>query len=285
MNLEAIQRRQFAPVEHHLTRRDTMLYALGLGYGSDPLNAAQLKFVYEEGLQAVPSIVNVIAHPGFWAREPELGIDWLRLLHGEQSFQIHRPVPVEGLIRGEFRIDAVQDLGADKGAKVYQTKTLYDVQSGDLIATLGTVLFLRGDGGQGGFGDVPPQPEPLPERSPDLSASFPTLPQQALIYRLSGDYNPIHADPAAAAKGGFPAPILHGLCSLGFATRAILQECAGNDPVRLKSLSLRFSKPVFPGETLAVEIFREGAGRFSFRCRVPERDVVVLDRGRAEVSS
>lgn len=284
MNLEAIQRRQFAPVEHHLTRRDTMLYALGLGYGSDPLNAAQLKFVYEEGLQAVPSIVNVIAHPGFWAREPELGIDWLRLLHGEQSFQIHRPVPVEGLIRGEFRIDAVQDLGADKGAKVYQTKTLYDVQSGDLIATLGTVLFLRGDGGQGGFGDVPPQPEPLPERAPDLSASFPTLPQQALIYRLSGDYNPIHADPAAAAKGGFPAPILHGLCSLGFATRAILQECAGNDPVRLKSLSLRFSKPVFPGETLAVEIFREGAGRFSFRCRVPERDVVVLDRGRAEVS-
>ncbi|WP_423459552.1 MaoC/PaaZ C-terminal domain-containing protein [Ottowia sp. VDI28] len=284
MNLEAIQQRQFAPVEHHLTRRDTMLYALGLGYGSDPLNAAQLKFVYEEGLQAVPSIVNVIAHPGFWAREPELGIDWLRLLHGEQSFQIHRPVPVEGLIRGEFRIDAVQDLGADKGAKVYQTKRLYDVQSGDLIATLGTVLFLRGDGGQGGFGDVPPQPEPLPERAPDLSASFPTLPQQALIYRLSGDYNPIHADPAAASKGGFPAPILHGLCSLGFATRAILQECAGNDPVRLKSLSLRFSKPVFPGETLAVEIFREGAGRFSFRCRVPERDVIVLDRGRAEVS-
>ncbi|MGE0232370.1 MAG: MaoC/PaaZ C-terminal domain-containing protein [Flavobacteriaceae bacterium] len=283
MDLNAVRNHRFAPVEHTYTARDTMLYALGLGYGSAPLDAEQLKFVYEEGLVAVPSMINVLAHPGFWAKDPKFGIDWVKLLHGEQSFELRRPLPPEGCVRGEYSIDAVEDMGEDRGAKLYQTKKLYDAATGDLIGTVLTTLFMRGDGGQGGFGDIPAQPEPLPDAAPDEVIEIPTLPQQALIYRLSGDYNPIHADPAPAKKAGFHAPILHGLCSLGIATRAILMACADNDPARLKSLSLRFSRPVFPGETLAVEIFRTG-DTIRFRCLIPERDVVVLDRGRAEVS-
>lgn len=285
MNLDAVRSRVFSPVEHAYTRRDTMLYALGLGYGSDPLDPSQLRFVYEEELQAVPSIVNVLAHPGFWAKDPQIGIDWVKLLHGEQSFEIHRPIPVEGRLRGEFRIEAIQDLGASKGAKLYQTKKLFDAATNELVASVGTVLFLRGDGGQGGFGDFPPQPLPLPEGEPDIVVTYKTLPQQALIYRLSGDYNPIHADPEPAGKAGFPAPILHGLCTLGHATRAIVQACADNDPARLKALSLRFSQPVYPGETLSVQIFNQSEGSVGFRCVAEERKVVVLDRGQAEIHS
>lgn len=282
MDLNAIRAHNFKPVEQAYTRRDTMLYALGLGYGSDPNSADQLKYVYEEGLCAVPSIVNVLSHPGFWAQDPVFGIDWVRLLHGEQSFTIHRTIAPEGRLRGEYKIEAAQDLGKERGAKLLQSKRLYDADTNELVATVHTTLFLRGDGGHGGFGDFPPQPEPLPEAEADAVVTYPTLPQQALIYRLSGDYNPIHADPAPAKKAGFSGPILHGLCSLGFATRAIIEECANNDPTRLRSLSLRFSKPVFPGETLSVEIFRQD-DKVRFRCRVKERDIVVLDRGHAEI--
>lgn len=284
MDVNAIRNHRFASVEQDYTARDTMLYALGLGYGSDPLDTAQLAYVYEENLQAVPSMVNVIAHPGFWAKDPKFGIDWVKILHGEQSFELFRPLPASGRMRGEYSIEAIEDMGADKGAKLYQLKDLFDAATGEKVATVRTVLFMRGDGGQGGFGVAPPAPAPLPDASPDAVIEIATLPQQALIYRLSGDYNPIHADPAPARRAGFPAPILHGLCSLGIATRAIVQACCDNRPDRLKSLSLRFSKPVFPGETLAVEIFRTDGG-VQFRCRVKERDAVVLDRGRAEIAA
>lgn len=281
MDLNAIRSHRFPPIEQAYSARDTMLYALGLGYGSDPLDPGQLAFVYEEGLCAVPSQVNVIAHPGFWAKDPKFGIDWVRILHGEQSFELFRPLPSSGRMRGEYAIEAIDDMGADKGARLYQLKHLFDAATGEKLATVRTVLFMRGDGGQGGFGVAPPAPAPLPAAAPDVVVEIPTLPQQALIYRLSGDYNPIHADPVPARQAGFPGPILHGLCSLGIATRALVQACCDNQPERLRSLSLRFSKPVFPGETLVVEIFRSATGA-QFRCRVKERDAVVLDRGRVE---
>lgn len=284
MDVNAIRTHEFPPVEQAYTARDTMLYALGLGYGSDPLDESQLPFVYEEGLQAVPSQVNVIAHPGFWAKDPKFGIDWVRILHGEQSFELFRPLPGHGNMRGEYSIEAIEDMGADRGAKLWQLKDLFDAATGEKVATVRTVLFMRGDGGHGGFGVAPAQPAPIPDAAPDQVIEIATLPQQALIYRLSGDYNPIHADPKPARKAGFPGPILHGLCSLGIATRAILQACCGNDPARLRALSLRFSKPVFPGETLCVEIFNVPGG-VQFRCRVKERDAVVLDRGRAEFAA
>lgn len=276
LNLEALQNFRFEPVSQTYTRRDTMLYALGLGYGSDPLDPSQLNFVYEPDLRAVPSICCVLAHPGFWAKRPELGIDWVRLLHGEQSFEIHNPIPAEGTVTANYEISAVADKGAGKGAILHLVKTLNDASA--KLATVRSVLFLRGDGGCGSFGTVPAEIPPLSEDNPSRTTDITTLPQSALLYRLSGDYNPIHADPGAAAKAGFERPILHGLCTLGIATRAALASFADGMPERLRSLSARFSKPVFPGETIRTEFFATG-DQIRFRARAVERDVVVLDRG------
>ncbi|MGN1285788.1 MAG: MaoC/PaaZ C-terminal domain-containing protein [Bradyrhizobium sp.] len=280
MNLEAVRSLRFEPVTQSYTRRDTMLYALGLGYGSDPLDPAQLDFVYEADLRTVPSICCVLAHPGFWAKRPELGIDWLKLLHGEQSFDIHSPIPAEGTVTANYEIAAVADKGAGKGAILHLVKTLDDATAGTRLATVRSVLFLRGDGGSGGFGNVPAEPPAIPEQAPSQTTEIATLPQSALIYRLSGDYNPIHADPDAAAKAGFDRPILHGLCTLGVATRAVIATFAGSRPERLASLSARFSRPVFPDETIRTEFFATGR-QLRFRSRAVERDTVVLDRGTA----
>jgi acyl dehydratase len=280
MNLEGVRNFRFEQVSQSYTRRDAMLYALGLGYGSDPLDSSQLNFVYESNLHAIPSICCVLAHPGFWVKRPELEIDWVRLLHGEQSFEIHDPIPPEGTVQAAYAIAAVADKGTGKGAIVHLVKTLSEGASGRRLATVRSVLFLRGDGGCGSFGSVPAEATPIAEQAPSQTKDIATLPQSALIYRLSGDYNPIHADPDAAARAGFERPILHGLCTLGIATRAVLATVANDTPDRLKSLSARFSRPVFPGETIRTEFFSTG-NEVRFRSRVTERDVVVLDRGIA----
>jgi len=283
MNLDTVRAHRFEPIWHEYDARDAILYALGIGYGSDPLDPAQLDFVYEEGLKAVPSICNVLAHPGFWAKDPKFGIRWMKILHGEQAYEIHAPIPPAGRVRGEYEIQAVEDRG-DKGARLHQLKRLY-AQDGTLLATVRSVIVMRGDGGDGGFGEPTPAPGPLPDAAPDEVVELPTLPQQALIYRLSGDWNPIHADPKAAKGGGFEAPILHGLCTLGLATRALLQTCAPGRPEALGAMFVRFSSPVFPGETIVTEIFRGEGDEVRFRCRAKERDVVVLDRGRARIAA
>jgi acyl dehydratase len=276
LNLEAVRNLRFEAVTHSYTRRDSMLYALGLGYGSNPTDPAQLAYVYEDNLRTIPSMCCVLAHPGMWVKNPALGIDWLKILHGEQSFEIHNPIPPEGIVVGTCEIVAVEDKGTGRGAILDQVKKLHDKASGQLLATVRSVLFLRGDGGCGGFGEVPEPAPPLPERAPSSIREIATLPQSALIYRLSGDYNPIHADPEAAAKAGFEAPILHGLCTLGLRPARYCQP--SDTPERLKSLSVRFSRPVFPGETIRTEFFGSGS-EARFRSRAVERDVIVLDRG------
>lgn len=280
MDIEALRAYRLKPIEHRYGFKDNILYALGLGYGEIPDDPGQLKFVYEKGLQVVPSVCVVLAHPGFWMVDPALGIDWVKILHGEQSFEIHQPIPVEGTVRGEYEVVCLEDKGKDKGAVMHVAKKLYDSASSELLATVTTVLMMRGDGGQGGFGTVPPSLDPLPETPANLTIEIKTLPQTALIYRLSGDYNPIHADPVSAQKAGFPKPILHGLCSMGLATRALIEGVADGDPSRLRSVSVRFSKPVFPGETVSTEIFKTEHG-VRFRARAVERGIVVLDRGKA----
>lgn len=283
MNLEAIQAFRLKPVEHRYTAKDSILYGLGLGYGEKPDDLNQLKFVYEKGLRSVPSACVVLAHPGFWVNEPSLGIDWIKILHGEQSFEIVKPLPPEGVVRGEYEVTAVEDKGPEKGAVMYVTKRLFDATNDALLASVGSVYMLRGDGGQGGFGVAPPPPEAIPQGEPSATFQVATLPQAALIYRLSGDLNPIHADPAAAVKAGFPRPILHGLCSLGLATRALIATIAAHEPEQLAAVSVRFSKPVFPGETLRVEVFGTGE-TVRFRAIAVERGVVVLDRGTARLA-
>jgi len=286
MNLEALQALRLAPIRHSYTARDSILYALGLGYGDMPADATQLQFLYENsaGFAAVPSICVVLAHPGFWVSKPELGIDWVKILHGEQGCDLHAPIAPEGVVRGEYDILAVEDKGAGKGAVMHVAKRLYDDDSDRLLATVTSTYMLRGDGGQGGFGVPPAPPAALPEAVPDTVFDVPTLPQSALIYRLSGDFNPIHADPAAAAKAGFSKPILHGLCTFGIATRGLIAACCGHDPTRIGGLSARFSKPVFPGETIRIEVFGQGA-QVQFRARAVERDLIVLDRGQARIGT
>lgn len=282
MNLENLKRYHIPAIDHDYAAKDAILYALGLGYGSDPLDEHQVSFVFEDGLKVVPSIVNTIAHPGFWIKAPELGIDWVKVLHAEQAFEIVAPLPAAGAMRGEYEIVSVEDKGPGVGAIMTMRKSLRDSDSGIVVATVTQTIFMRGDGGQGGFGDVAPTPSALPDAAPDVSIDIPTMPQIALIYRLNGDLNPIHASPAIARKAGFDRPILHGLCTMGIAARALIEGVCDQQPERLASMYVRFSKPVYPGETIRTEIYRQD-DCVRFRCRAVERDLVVLDRGHAVV--
>lgn len=271
-------------VRQTLTRKDCILYALGLGLGGDPLDRAQLRFLYEDGLVALPTMAVVLAYPGFWLQDPATGIDWVRVVHGEQAITLHRPLPVEGELIGESRVTGIVDKGPGRGAVIYSERTIADAATGALYATVAMSAFCRGDGGFGGPAAPTWTMQKLPDRAPDASLDLATLKQQAMIYRLSGDYNPLHADPEVACQAGFPRPILHGLGTLGVAGYALLRLCCDDDPRRFRSLTLRFSAPVFPGETIRTEIWRDG-GRVSFRARVVERDVVVLNNGLLELAA
>lgn len=265
-----------APIESRqtLTRRDTMLYALGVG-------ATDLDHVYEENLQALPTMAVVLAGPGFFWRDPALGADWKKILHGEQMLTLHRPLPVEGVFVGTTRFEAIEDKGPDKGAIVLVARDIA-AEDGTPLATARAKTFLRGDGGCGSAGPPLPVPPAVPERAPDAVVPLPTAPGQALIYRLSGDYNPLHIDPAVARAGGFAAPILHGLCTYGVVGRALLAHLAGRAGTRLTRIDARFSSPVYPGETIVTDIWETAPGRLAFRARVAERDVVVLTNGVGE---
>lgn len=284
MDIETIRTMAIEPIVQSYDQRDTILYALGLGYGSDPLNEAELPFVYEKNLVCLPSYANVLCHPGFWAQDPKYGIDWVKILHAEQDLTVHKPLPATGAIRGEYRVASLEDKGEGRGALLNQEKDLYDDATGDHLATVRSTLFLRGNGGEGGFGEPMTPAQPLADRTPDRTIEIPTLPRQALIYRLSGDWNPLHAEPAIAQRAGFSMPILHGLCTNGIAQRAILSTYCDNDVARFKSMFVRFSKPVMPGETIRVEFFEEGNGKLRFRAIAVERGDVVLDRCSATVA-
>ena len=276
----------FAEITQTYSARDTILYALGVGLGANPMDEQQLKYVFEEAepFMALPTMAVVLGSPGFWSRDPETGIDWVKVLHGEQKMVIHNPLPTSATIKAKTKVTGLVDKGADKGALILTERTLKDADSGLDLATLTSTTFARGNGGYGGPSDEAPRPHKVPEREPDLSVDLATLDMAALIYRLSGDYNPLHASPSVAKAAGFKKPILHGLCSLGVAGHAILKGCCDYDANRLKSLQLRFSSPVYPGETVRTEIWQDGKD-ISFKSKIVERDVVVLDNGHATVEN
>lgn len=268
-------------VRHRYTRRDTQLYALGLGLGADPTDEAQLRYVYEDDLRVFPTYPVVLAQPGFWWKRPDTGVDWVRIVHGEQGLVIHKLPPVEGELIGRTCVTRIVDKGAGKGLLAYTERTVWDAATGERLVTLPGTTFLRGDGGIGGpKGPVPPV-HTLPDRAPDQTVELNTLPQAALIYRLSGDDNPLHADPKVARIAGFDRPILHGLCTMGVAAHAVL-KIAGYPADGIASLQVRFTSPVFPGETLTTDLWCDGH-TWSFRTRVAQRDVVVLGNGRVEL--
>ena len=282
MDAQKVLNWKFRDIEHTYTEKDTILYALGLGCGSDG-DTDDLRFVYEKGLAALPTMAVVLASPGNWLGSKESTVDYTKVLHGEQYLTLHRPLPPSGTVIGRGRIADLLDKGKEKGAVLYAERTIIDKATGAEVATLTSAAMLRGDGGFGGKPGPQPEPHKLPESAPTTHVDIKTYPNSALIYRLSGDYNPLHADPKVAAAGGFKTPILHGLCTYGVAGRAIVKACCGGDPARLKSLQVRFSSPVFPGETIRTEIWT-GGNRVSFRARVVERDVVVLNNGLATLA-
>ena len=261
--------------------RDSQLYALAVGLGADPTDTRQLPFVYEQSPQALPTQAVVLGYPGFWMKDPGTGVDWVRLVHAEQGLTLHQPLPASGEVIGRTRVIGINDKGPGKGAIVYSRRTLHDATSDALIATLDSSTFCRGDGGCGGSDAPPMTMTATPERAPDAVCALPTLPQQALLYRLCGDFNPLHADPAVARAAGFERPILHGLCTYGMVQHALL-PLLDWDTTRLKGLRARFSSPVLPGDTLRVEVWNDG-DTLAFRVRALERDVVVIGAWQAQV--
>ena len=273
-------------VEHTLTPRDTMLYALGVGLGADPMDEKQLRFVTEKNLAALPTMAVILAAPHAWVKKTGTGFG-TKTVHGEQMLVLHKPLPVEGVLVGVPKLVSVIDKGIEngknRGAILVTERKVYDKKSGDLLSTLVSTSFCRDDGGFGGPTGPSRPPHAMPEIAPQQTCDLPTLPQAALIYRLSGDYNILHSDPSHAQKVGFPRPILHGLCTFGVAGHALLKTLCDYDPARFKSMEARFSSPVYPGETLRTEMWKNG-DVVSFRCLVVERNQVVLNNGRAEIA-
>ncbi|WP_174913324.1 MaoC/PaaZ C-terminal domain-containing protein [Burkholderia diffusa] len=280
--------RPFPPIEHAYSLRDTQLYALGLGLGADPLDAGQLRYVYEgrdgASLRALPTMANVLAYPGFWAREADTGITWQKILHAEQEIRIHAPLPASGRVTGTTRITGLWDKGENKGAFLQQTREITEADTGRLLATVVQLSLLRGDGGFGEGGSAGPLPVPhaMPNGEPDHVCELTTPAQLALIYRLSGDLNPLHADPAVASAAGFARPILHGMALMGVAAHAVLRSVLAYDDTRFAGMRVRFTAPAWPGDTLRTEMWVRG-DMVSLRVTAVERNVVVLTNARVDL--
>lgn len=265
--------------------KDVVLYALGIGTGVEALEQRQLRFVDQPALLVMPTMANVLAHPGFWMRELDTGIDWMRVLHGEQSMELHAPLPAEATVIGETKVVEVIDKGPKTGAVVKVARTIRNAESQELYATLLQTALCRGDGGFSGESALQrksPPPVPADEGPPDHVIDMPTTAQQALIYRLSGDLNPLHFDPAVAGTAGYDRPIFHGLGTYGVVGHALMARCCGYDPRRVRKMDARFSSPVFPGETITVQIWNVMPGKVRFTARVNNRNVVVLNNGTFE---
>jgi acyl dehydratase len=291
LDYHALKRAPIADVEHRYDARDTILYALGIGVGEDPLDERLLRHVLEPGLVALPTFATVLGYPFMWIDEPRFGLDAARIVHAGHALRLHAPLPAAGTVRGVTRAVAVADKGADRGALIVLERTLSDA-SGTSLATQTMTLMARGDGGfsarpdngpPGGDAVTTPRPTP-PDGPPAAIVELATLPQQALIYRLVADPNPLHADPRFARAAGFDRPILHGLCAYGMVGRALMHAFLDDDSSRLLGLSLRFAAPVLPGDRLRIELWRDDT-LARFRVTVPARgDLVVLDQGEATLA-
>ncbi len=267
-------------IEASYTDRESILYALGVGFGRDPLDAKELSYTYEKDMKTVPTLPAVVGTAGLGIMI-ETGINFMLMVHGEQRLTIHKHMPPAANLKLNSRIAGAYDKGADKGALLVIESEGEDAATGEKYFTQGMTLFCRGDGGFGGPAEGAPEPHQLPDRDPDNSFEVETLKDQALLYRLSGDRNPLHCDPDFASAAGFPAPILHGLCTYGSVCRGILVNEFDYDNTKMKSFDARFSSPVFPGETIIIETWRDG-NVLSFRARLKDRDAVVLNNGRCE---
>lgn len=278
----ALKNRAFPEIVHAYGPKDCILYALGVGVGMDPADEGALGFTYEARLKALPTMAVVLGYPGFWLRDPDCGIDWKAVLHIHQEIVLHRALPTEGKVIGRTSIEEIFDKGPGKGALLVTRRDISDADTGVALATVKVTELCRTDGGFGG----PPAPRtdrtPPPGRPPDAVVTLPSSHQAALIYRLSGDDNAFHVDLQIARSAGFERPILHGLSTFGMAGRGVLKALCADEPSRLRTLSVRFTAPVEPGDILRLELWREGVGYGRFRGFVDDGSRLVLDDGEVK---
>jgi acyl dehydratase len=254
-----------------------MLYALSIGMGKDPLASTELDYVFERNpLKTVPTMASVLAPIPLLK---DCGYDYTKVLHAEQHLVLHRPLPQDSELIADARVIEAYDKGADKGALIYTETTARTTTDDEPLFTTTSGIFARGDGGFGGAAGPSPTPHPIPDRPADTSCSIETRDDQALLYRLNGDRNPLHADPDLATRVGFPVPILHGLCTYGTACLAVLKTICNYDHTSITGFDVRFSAPVYPGETIITDLWRDG-NIVSFECRVKEREVTVIRNGK-----
>jgi acyl dehydratase len=265
------------------TDRESILYALSVGMGQDPVDAKELAYVYEQGapLKTVPTLATALVPEMF---PVGLGWDYSRILHSEQRLQLYRPLPPAADLLLNKRVVDVFDRGPKLGALILLEAEGRLASDDTVLFTLGCTIVARGDGGFGGPKGKGIPPHRPPHREPDLSCDIPTRPDQALLYRLTGDRNPLHADPARAAEVGFDRPILHGLCTFGVACKAVLKTICDYDYTLIRQFDARFSAPVLPGDTITTDMWQEG-DIVSFTCTVRERDAVVLRNGKCVLNT
>jgi acyl dehydratase len=268
------------PGQRSWTSKDALLYAVGVGAGlGEPEQELEFTTENTEGVpqKVLPTfgvlIAQAAAPGGLGSYDPAL------LVHAEQSFELHRPLPVEGTVRTVATVTGMYDKGS--GALVVSESVAVDAATGEKLVTSRSGVFIRGEGGFGGDRGAS-NGWRRPDRPADHTVIQPTRPEQALLYRLSGDRNPLHADPKFAARGGFSRPILHGLCTYGVTGRALLHTLCGSDPARFRSMSGRFTRPVLPGDTLVVSIWLpDGGDTARFRTATQDGEVVI-DRGQLQ---
>lgn len=280
MDYEALIAHRIPEVRQTYAARDALLYALSVsaGFWCDTPNGLDT-LIDTRGPVVLPSFAVDLGHPGFWLGNPETTVDSTRILHAEEDFRLSGPLPAAASVVGTTRIVDVVDKGPEKGALLYLRKEVLDEYTGALLACVDRTLMLRGDGGyRGPSGTSRPTP-PFPDTLPDHVVSVPTLRDQAFLYRLNGDPNPLHVEPAVARKAGFDRPILHGLCTFGIASTAAFHLLAGGQPSRFRGFRARLSAPVYPGETLSIEVWNSG----DLRVLAQERRTVVLSHGFADI--
>ena len=264
------------------TDRETMLYAVGVGMGRDPYDPNELAYTFEATkLKTVPTLATVLT------RIPLLkdcGYDYTKVVHGEQRLTLHRPLEPEGEVIADSRVISTFDKGAGKGAVINSEVAVRSAADNKPLYTMISTTFARGDGGFGGPNGTGLEAHKIPDRKPDVSIPLETRIDQALLYRLNGDRNPLHADPELAKRVGFPVPILHGLCTYGTACRAILTQVCKYDHTKITGFDVRFSSPVYPGETIITDCWIDGKV-VSFRCRLKERDVTVINNGKCTLAA
>jgi acyl dehydratase len=262
-----------APVVHSWTSKDALLYAVGVGAGVDEL-AFTTENSHDVPQRVLPTMAAVIGAGVSGAISAIGSFDFAMLVHGEQSFVQHREIPVEGSLTATGKIVGIYDKGS--GAVVAVEGECVDNATGETLLTVGSAIFIRGEGGWGGDRGPSGDRNAAPDRAADALVSYRVRPDQALTYRLSGDRNPLHSDPWFAALAGFDRPILHGLCTYGFTGRALLHTMCDSDPANFRSMEGRFASPVYPGEELTIEMWKEGAGECIFQTRGEDGRIVLV---------